>query len=224
MQTATSLPLVLHFVDTETTGLESDTFEPEVLSYAIVRWTDGKIETLCHRFLTPVIAPTADVCEFNGYSLERWTELNAGTRPPVFSFAHAGELQEYLGNRAVIVGSNPDFDKRRLQYECRQLNLATPTWHHRSINLSSFAGLLRAAGLIAGTGLSDATAHFGLDTTGRHTALGDCMIGIQVFERFISEFVLKPKAWRDALEEIAAPSGTPSRDCMTARLALEVGT
>lgn len=212
---------ILKFCDTETTGLERDDFEPEVIAFACVDWDDGKVTIDAERYYMPRRHPDAEVCRINGFSTLAWQARGATD----FDATDAEGVASLLKG-AQIVGSNPDFDKRRLAFECRRAGQPTPAWHHRSCNLSSYGFIMKAAGVLEGTGLSDLVKHFGITSEGRHDALGDCLLGIKIFEAFIDAFVMRPKVQRQALEAIAAATNDPMYFAVQrlAALALEVGT
>lgn len=195
-------PLVLHFLDTEDTDLDEtpeQAAKVEIIEYAVVRWTDGNAQPLCHEYVMPrqrACAPKAKAV--NGFTVEAWAERKAH----VFADVNACQLTEALEN-AFIAGSNPDFDKRMVQRECLRMAKPAPKWSHRSLNTASLGMPLWMLGEVQSCGLQALGAYFGCEAEQSHTALGDCYRAITVWEGLYDLYVYKPKVMREGLLEIA---------------------
>lgn len=203
---STTTHAVFKVLDTETTGLERDGFEPEVISYAVVEYLASRNprsaasyqNLLCDHFIMPRGPCQPQAAGINGYTLDGWLAKGAVS----FTVGHAQELYSHFDGGAIVIGSNPDFDKRRLAFECHRLGMREPSWSHRTVNTASIAALLYVDGQIGGTGLQSVTQHYGI-THDAHDALGDCLAVIDVFERFYLELIQKPRVYREALQRIA---------------------
>jgi DNA polymerase III epsilon subunit-like protein len=197
------MSLVLHFVDTETSGLEP-LAGCEVLEYAVVRWCDGETETLVHTYVEPKHYVPAKVAKINGYAPELWRKHKA-----THWALSDGEVLAKLLDGAMIAGSNPDFDKRMIAAEMNRMGQAAPKWSHRSLNTASLGMPLHMLGAVESCGLDALGKYFGLETQ-EHTALADCYRAIAVWEGLFDLYIHQPKVMRDGLIEIANDELTDS--------------
>ena len=172
-------PLAIHFVDTETTGLDSTA---EVIDIAIVRWCDGDSKVLLNEKVKPRNGCSPEAARVNGYSEARWEGATPWDKECTLA------VHELLKG-AYIGGSNPAFDKRMIDLECARTHDSAPRWNHRELNTASLGFLLWVTGEVRGTGLGDLAAYFGV-AHDAHTALGDCRAAIAVWEKMFDRFAL----------------------------------
>jgi DNA polymerase III epsilon subunit-like protein len=181
---------VLYFVDCETTGLIDKMPEAEITEIAIVSWCDGETTVDLHEKVKP--KNTKPDARFNkSYDEKAWR--TADVWDAAASEAVAGILKGHY-----ICGSNPDFDKRMITAECHRVGAKPPDWHHRGINTSTLGFPLYIAGEVEQTGLEHLARYFGIEHAA-HTALGDCMAAIKVWEAFWDMYMYRPKMMREAL-------------------------
>ncbi len=167
-----ALPVVI--LDTETTGL--DVTKDRIVSVGAVRM-HGRIaypHVTMDRLVdpgTPIPAPSTAV---HGIT----DAMVAGA--PGFADLH-GDLVGFLEG-CVLVGHNIGFDRALLSAECARSGLSWP----EPPTLDT--GHVAAALFPDMTDLSlDAIAErVGVETRGRHTALGDCLVTAELFARLIA--------------------------------------
>lgn len=112
----------LIFLDTETTGLEDDKHAVWEIAYAI---NDGEIQS--HVVVHSLMTADPAALEINKY-YERFPD-GARSRGPQVDLM----IREILkGN--TLVCSNPSFDRGFLKARWKE-----SPWHHRSVDISSFA-------------------------------------------------------------------------------------
>jgi DNA polymerase-3 subunit epsilon len=162
-------------VDLETTGFYHDMGD-EIISIGAVIIEEGRINTdkTFHELVDPHCRVPDEVQQLTGIQ----QEMLAGC-PSFFEV-----LQPFLrfidGN--VIVGHNVAFDlgfiNPRLKKYCH-----TKIDNHTldTIKLAQFLGI-RSRGF----SLDDLLAFYGIESVGRHTALGDALMTAEVFMRLIS--------------------------------------
>ncbi len=192
-------PLILHFVDTETTDIIDRNPDAEITEIAIVTWSsdEGKTNELLHAPLRIKKAPPADITKHN----KSWDPaVNLAQETDSWQIAHSKEIAEMLKG-AYICGSNPEFDKRMIAAECFRTGQPKPDWHWRGVNTASLGMMLWVMGDTPGCGLGHLTQFFGIEHKA-HTALGDCYAAIAVWEAFFDLFIFRPRMMKEALEEI----------------------
>lgn len=93
---------MLHFIDTETTGLDSR--HHEIIELAIItEYGDGRIERWCSKIRPVFISRASDkALKINGYSAESW--IDAPTFAEVFPI-----VQDKL-RKGILIGHNVSFD------------------------------------------------------------------------------------------------------------------
>jgi DNA polymerase III epsilon subunit-like protein len=195
----TAPALILHFVDTETTGLIDDYPDAEITEIAVVTWesNNGDRAELLHAPLRPKKKPPDDIAVHNK-SWDPAINLNLDTGS--WQIAHSKEISSMLESK-LICGSNPDFDKRMIAAECFRTGQPRPKWGHRGVNTCSFGMLLWAIGETPGAGLGHLTTYFKIEHKA-HTALGDCHAAIDVWEAFYDKWIMRPQMMKEALEEL----------------------
>lgn len=186
----------LHFVDTETTGLIDEEPEAEITELAVVKWNDGDSVVLLHERIRPKRGMPENNAKFNkSYTPEAYKGLDVWD-------LNASQYTVELLKGALICGSNPDFDKRMIAAECYRTGAGKPQWHHRGVNTCTLGMLLWCMGETEGSGLAHLTKHFGIEHA-EHTAMGDCMAAIGVWEAFFDRFIFHPRLMKEALEYIS---------------------
>lgn len=181
------LPLV--FVDTETTMLEPT---PKPWEIALIKRAPGQLED---RFQIMLRDP--DLSDASPDSLRvnrfyerhpRWTGSAAPADIAALHPSHdAAQAVETFTAGTVLVGSNPDFDARALEWLLRQHGLR-PRWHHHTINLVTwtYAQLLaRGEPVKIPTSSYDLSRRVHVDpptAEEAHTAMGDALWTVRWWE------------------------------------------
>lgn len=128
------LPLV--FVDTETTMLEPT---PKPWEIALIKHAPGQLEDRFHIMLRdPDLSDASPDSLRVNHFYERHPRWTGSAAPADIAALHpshdAAQAVEIFTAGTVLVGSNPDFDARSLEWLLRQHGLR-PRWHHHTINL-----------------------------------------------------------------------------------------
>jgi DNA polymerase III subunit epsilon len=177
------LPIVLCFLDLETTGL--DPMKHDIIEAAAIRikiqpgpeweksWTvERTFETKVmpgHSYVEPFVAG------INGFSAEAWKD--ASPLPDVL-------VQLYnCVHMSILCGSKPDFDFdfMKVGFEALGWNFPRLISNHR-IDVPTFALRLLLEGKIKRIKQHDVAKHFGLADQ-KHTAMADVLQCIEVFKR-----------------------------------------
>ena len=188
------LPVVI--LDTETTGL--DVARDRIVSIGAVRM-QGRIaypHVALDRLVNPGVAIPAASTSVHGITDTMVADA------PRFADLHA-DLAGFLKG-CVLVGHNIGFDGALLRAECGRGDLPwqdPPTLDTGHVAAALFPEM---------TDLSlDAIAErVGVETKGRHTALGDCLVTAEIFARLIAVMADRGVATFEAARTLA---GTPKR-------------
>jgi DNA polymerase III epsilon subunit-like protein len=176
--------MIIHFCDTETTGITDD---DEVIQLCIARWVyengAARVEPLYHEWFMPVGRVSEEAARVNGY-----TEA-AYAGKPRFSYLAAEQISKCLEGLEYWAGSNPSFDERMLRLAFKSTRTPFPKIGHRKIDLSSNAFPLMALGKIPGLGMNNIGQYFGFGAQ-THTAEGDVMASIKIFE-LLTQFAIE---------------------------------
>jgi len=175
------------FLDTETTGL--DPSKDQIVSFALRTWSllEGKGPEVAALVLPSVPVPP-QVAAINHYDEGAWRQL--GAQP--FCAVHADMIRELLQDKCIVAGSNPRFDVDFLRWEFWRIGCAFPKISHRMIDTGAMSAPLLVIGHIKGTGLDSLRDYFGINGNGHaHTASGDVLDSIEVFEALLQAFLVK---------------------------------
>lgn len=173
----------LLFADTETGGTDPNTHS--LLTAAFAVWEDGKVlETLELSIQHEAYVVTSKAMEVNGIDLAK----HRGVTPFESQFL----IQEFVGrhfeDRPTIVGQNVQFDEGFLKALLGSMTYEG-IFSHRVIDTSSILRFLQLSGTlhVGGSGLSDAIKFFGIEVPEghRHTALGDTLATVEVFNKVL---------------------------------------
>jgi DNA polymerase III epsilon subunit-like protein len=165
----------------------------EITEIACVAWTAGKTELLLHEKVKP--KHTKPDARYNkSYDEKAWAKADT------WDVQASAAVCELLAGH-YICGSNPDFDKRMITAECFRTGYEAPRWNHRGVNTSTLGFPLYLIGETEQTGLEHLAKYFGIKHEA-HTALGDCMAAIGVWEAFFDMYIYRPKMMREALFEL----------------------
>lgn len=174
------LPLV--FVDTETTMLEPT---PKPWEIALIKRTPGQLEDRFHIMLRdPDLSDASPDSLRVNHFYERHPRWTGSAAPADIAALHpshdAAQAVEIFTAGTVLVGSNPDFDARALEWLLRQHGLR-PRWHHHTINLVTwtYAHLLaKGEAVKIPTSSYDLSRRVHVDPPAAeeaHTAMGDAL-------------------------------------------------
>lgn len=186
----------IHFTDTETTGLIDKDSGVEIVEIAIVSWTDGATEELLHAYVEPKRGCPPEAAKINRYDPILWRQRGAET----WDIDASQEVARLLEG-AFMGGSNPGFDQRMIMAECHRTGQPNPNWSHRKLDTSALGYPLWVMDLVPRTGLVALAEYFNIKHEA-HTALGDVMASIAVWEAFFDLYVYRPRMMREALEEV----------------------
>ena len=174
------------FVDTETCGLA---LHDPIWEIAMIRRDESGEEELRFFVEHDPAAALALPDRFRADHDARYQPTSTRVSRTECVVAAASILRTWLapnedGEKAVIVGSAPDFDMIRIQ---TQLGLEQ-IWNHHLIDAPTlamghwFSG--RKARLSLPPSLDEAAKMFGIDPRqGRHTAMQDCILAKEIFDR-----------------------------------------
>ena len=176
------------FLDTETTGLER---EDEVIELHVQLWDSegaGLVEGAeFYRLWFPCNLPSPKAAEVNGFSYSGWHERGATMFTGDDVRAFRAWIEKYKPDS--FGGANTQFDVNMLENMTRRareprLTLTT----YRQVDVQSMAVPLMVAGTIKSAALASLCSYFGVQNQGAHSAKGDCLATIQVFERLVGMY------------------------------------
>lgn len=164
-------------LDVETTGLDETTGD-QIIQYCAIGWL-GKGMTLppVTRRVMPTREPTPETARVNRFSREEWARYAATP----YNQTDVAGLASILDG-AIVLSSNPWFDRRFIAEEAKRLGFDPPRWTHRSIDIASLAAPLLVSGQIEKTGLDHVAAYLGYNTAEMHDAIVDAMLALACFE------------------------------------------
>jgi DNA polymerase III epsilon subunit-like protein len=208
--------VILTFLDTETTGvpdkepfLSDPTLGPEITEYCIATWEDGNVTDLVHKLIMPqnwrdctTVDGEGIVRTLDGFPLSFRDDTWRGKA------VHWNKTDDYAMHRRLpayqLAGSNPAYDVAVINWELRRSRHAVLPYCRR-VDTSSLGVFLLHQGLVQGTGLVALAKFFGVEHEA-HTAKGDVLAAIAVFEAFVEMYYSHPRRMREALHEIAVAS------------------
>lgn len=185
------------FFDTETTGLIDKNPDAEIVEYAGATWDDGNVTGKFHRRILPHFGCPPEAAKINGYDFAAWKASGA----EVMRVADLADLRARLDGM-MLGGSNPGFDKAMVRAACARLSQPAPDWSYKHLDLGAFGLLLQLEGVVENAKLETLAAYFGIPHEA-HTAMGDVMASIGVWEACFERFMRTPNVMRSALVEIA---------------------
>lgn len=165
--------LAMLVVDTETTGLDVE--RARVVAVGAVRLHGARLYrgATLDRLVAPEVPIPPGSTAIHGITPDM--VVDAPAFPDVFA-----ELRAMMQG-TVLLGHNIGFDVAVLQRECARFGLdwAPPA----SLDILLLAGALWPER--ADLRLESLAAALGVDVHGRHTALGDCLVTAQIFQRML---------------------------------------
>lgn len=172
-------------LDTETTGLD-ETAGDQIIQYCAQVWRAPKQSgPSVARYVMPTVPVHPRAAAVNHYDEAVWRERYNATP---FDAKDAERLATILDG-AILLGSNPNFDRRFIVAEFRRLGFEPPQWSHRSIDTASLTAPLWYRGVTEGIGMEHAAAAFGIDLSRAHDAIEDVFICTEIWERYLELYV-----------------------------------
>lgn len=179
---------LLCFLDTETGGLDPET--TSLLTAAFAIYDTAKkvvIDTLELSVRHEPYHVSAGALNVNKIDLVRHHQ-EARTPGQCVDMIKDFLYNRYKDTAAVLVGHNIAFDigyLKKMYADTSHSELYTKCFSHRSLDTFGIAEFLKQTGKLqvdrcSGTHLF---RHFGIKVEGRHTALGDCLATVQLFEK-----------------------------------------
>lgn len=173
------------FLDTETTGLER---EDEVIELHVQIWdseSTGLVDGAeFYRLWYPCNLPSEKATQVNGFSYDKWAQRGA----TMFTGDDVRAFRAFLTQHAPdsFGGANTQFDVGMLENMTRRareprLSLLT----YCQVDVQSMAVPLIVAGKIKSAALASLCSYFGVQNGQAHTAKGDCLATLAVFEKLI---------------------------------------
>lgn len=161
----------IHCIDVETTGLPDEDINHEVLSCAIVTWTDGAIVPVYQQYYRPLGECAPGAARVNGFvDPDSWGQGKGGSR--TFDAREARHLLAHLAQTATWCGSNPQFDVDMLKRMFARCRVTWPQQRIKTIDTAALATTLWLAGKVKNTSLGTLCEYFGLPPQD-HSAEGD---------------------------------------------------
>ena len=167
------------FLDMETTGLDAE--QNEIVEVCAMQWNGpGAVGPSFSARIMPRGECDPRAAAVNGFDRGKWA--NSGAEP--YSAAIVGQLAALLDG-AIVAGANPAFDRAFVAAEARRLGFDPPRWSHRNLDVQSLAVPLLVRGDIRSTKQTDIAEFLGIDTREAHSASGDVVIAIKIWEAFL---------------------------------------
>ncbi len=222
---AKKLPKRLAFTDVETSGLAGDPpsideaikSERQIIEYAVCIWQDGQISKRFEKKVMPTGQGLIDAVDcaakgYNHFDEKNWFR-KVGEReyaPALpWSVDDCGQVSELLEGE-TIAGSGPAFDLVMYKAEFfRQVKAFPKLATHRMLNTGDLAWPLWYAGLVEKTGLETLAKFLGVEHKA-HTAMGDVLACISVWEILAESYVGAPRKLRDLVKAIVPGLEPPS--------------
>lgn len=169
----------LVFIDSETTGLDSD-FN-EAIEWAAIRVSKNGQETTFEARVKPTYPERfhPKAMEVNGYTKEGWETT------PLESSVAAGMAKICQG--AILVGHNVPFDEGFLRAFLKKHGLE-PTWHYHKLDTMALAWPLVGSGEISGLSLSNLCAWANTTQPTPHRAMADARCVQVVYEKLMERY------------------------------------
>lgn len=194
----------LLFIDTETGG--TDPRRHTLLQVAAVAYKDGKIlGQLQFNNRVTHYTTTEEAMKINGLDLQ--DVYNTGVTPSDGVQMLNNFIKRHFGDeKPILAGHNVSFDKYFIQYQLYEnngLNI-NDFISYRMLDTMSLLWGLHFAGKVPKEACSSSGAfkYFGIEVEGRHTALGDCLATVKLFEKLIGLIKGNTENVQKALERI----------------------
>jgi DNA polymerase-3 subunit epsilon len=186
---------VIWFVDTETGGTDEQIHS--ILSVAVVRWEDRKItdQYACFIEENPMVL-ARDAMEKNQIDVRQrlgWKTPQDAAKA-IARWVFCAQSSKEYSERPLIGGHNVAFD---VKFIGRLFKIAGERYpfSYRTVDTASIARYLHTLGLLNPKSfrLEDLCAELGVKHTNAHTAIGDVLATVAVFEK-MQDLVLNLKA------------------------------
>lgn len=175
------------FIDTETGGL--DPGKHSILSLGLVLWREGEIGASTEIFINDGhLIATKEALEINRIDLDQHRKTALSPEEAIQQMIRFIKRNFDTSEKITIAGHNISFDISFVRYllESKSYRFAD-YFSHRSIDTSSILYYLYFTGLLESriVSSSEAFKHFGIEVSGRHTALGDAIATAALFTKLI---------------------------------------
>jgi hypothetical protein len=172
------------FLDTETTGLER---EDEVIELHVQIWDSegaGLVEGAeFYRLWYPCNLPSAKAAEVNGFSYSKWQERGA----TMFTGddVRAARVPRQAQARLVRRREHSIRRQHAREHDAPRTRAAPHVADVRQVDVQSMAVPLMVAGKLKSAALASLCSYFGVQNSQAHSAKGDCLATLQVFEKLV---------------------------------------
>ena len=177
----------LLFVDTETGGI--DPTKHSLLSLALVVWQDFKIIDTKEILINDgVLSVTEKALEINKIDLKHHKEVALSPNESIKEIDFFISKHFRSEEKITLAGHNVNFDVNFLRFFLNQRDYSfSDKFSHRFVDTSSILYYLYLANKIDQKAVSsqDAFDLFGIDTEGRHTAIGDAIATAKLFSSLL---------------------------------------
>jgi DNA polymerase-3 subunit epsilon len=175
------------FIDTETGGLDPKKYS--LLSVGLVIWGEGEIHDKKEIFINDgKLHATKEALVINKINLDEHRINSISPNEAIQQILQFIECNFDTSEKITLAGHNICFDIRfiRQLFESQEYSFGE-IFSHRSIDTSSILYYLYLAGKLESkiVGSDAAFSHFGIEVSGRHTALGDAVATAQLFSMLI---------------------------------------
>jgi DNA polymerase-3 subunit epsilon len=175
------------FIDTETGGL--DPINYSLLSVGLVLWRECEIHETKEIFINDgKLNATKEALEINKIDLDDHRINSISSYEAIQQMIQFIERNFDTSEKITLAGHNVGFDISFVRYLLDSQNYNFGDYFsHRSIDTASILNYLYLAGKLESKIVSSTEAfnHFGIEVSGRHTALGDAIATAELFTKLI---------------------------------------
>jgi DNA polymerase-3 subunit epsilon len=175
------------FIDTETGGLDPKYYS--LLSVGLVLWRKGRIHASKEIFINDGhLKASKEALEINRIDLDHHRKTAISPAEAIQQMMHFMKSNFNASEKISLAGHNICFDISFVRYlfESQKYRFGD-YFSHRSIDTSAILYYLYLSGKLESKIISSSAAfkHFGIEVSGRHTALGDAIATAELFTKLI---------------------------------------